>query len=195
MKLLMTLLCILPLSFLHAEKINEIDSLAAAYDYRIAAMEAEEEPFLVPHITTSSYLMKRAIGGVQHDITIYFDIVQSEEPSANIRKVSFTLKSGSYNIQYSYYFDLEGGLIYYHEKDENAYYDCQEWRLYFEGSQCLQLMKNPIKTNGCEGSSITTQKTTQFNDKEQEKIKMIQVEAQQFAKLLALHYALMTKID
>ena len=195
MKLIVALLFAFSTSFSYANKIDAVDSIVTAYDDRIATMEMEEEPFLVPHITTSSYLMKRAIGGVQHDITIYFDMTQSEEPSAVIRKVSFTLNSGSYNIQYSYYFDQDGRLIYYHEKDENAYNDCQEWRLYFNAKTCLQLNHQPVTTDGCEGSSAPNRTTSQFNDEEQAKIKTIQTEAEQFAELLSLHYGLMSKVD
>lgn len=176
-----------------------------AYDAFVMEAEQEETPEILPKITTTCTLMKRAIGTVNHDITIYFDradeIIESDDPSTSplnenyhaiIRKVSFTLTSGSYTIDFFYHFDSNGNLIRYQEKTVDSYYGCTLKTFYFNMGKCLKFTaKNFVSVDCPEEKEPTQIERTQLTDEDIKMLKEVIYECQKFKTLLELTYKLM----
>lgn len=184
---------------------EKIDSTVQVYDAFVTEAEQEETPEILPKITTGCTLMKRAIGTVNHDITIYFDradeIIESEKPSTSalnesyeaiIRKVSFTLTSGSYTIDFFYHFNSNGDLIRYQEKMVDSYYGCTLKTFYFNAGKCLKFTAKNFVSADCPEETESPQiERTKLTDEDVEMLKQVIDECQKFKTLLELTYKLM----
>lgn len=177
---------------------DEIEKICQDYDAQIAQSIEEESPELVPHINITANLIKRAIGSVQHNITIYFDEIETEEngsetdefiKEAVIRKVEFSLTSGSYKIDYSYYFDEDGKLILYSERSVG--YSCYFIQTYFKQKTAVRIKQQAISEENCDAEEETENfdHRNLSNDELAEALWIIS-DSDNFKKLLFYNYEL-----
>lgn len=179
---------------------ERIDQLVMEYDSYLYQHESEDMLDYVPHITISSHLIKRAIGGVDHAITIYFDrndvmlhteTDSWEEYEAVIRKATFTIKSGSYQIHCTYHFDENGRFILATQKNIDYNYGCFVKNYYFENGDCFKTVLRPFEMDeNCE-STIEYQESNKLNDDQKAEVVIMKREVEKLRKILELNYALM----
>lgn len=188
------------LSVISIAQTEQIDADIASYDAQIAQAVAEEMEEIVPHISTTCPLMLPAIGSVNHEIDIYFDYSQEESDIdgagirsiCTIRKVSFQIVSGSYQFDYTYYFDIAGVIIFHSERAEDANYGCTLTSYYFEEDNCIQLKSELLATEFCEiPAENQPEIRTELSDLEKVTVKWIQGNNKKFKSLLALYADLM----
>ena len=178
--------------------IDEIDALVSNYDKRLTNAMLEEEEYLVPHLEVKSQIMKRAIGIVDHTITIYFDkndkmmetkTHTKEVHHATIRKANFQLISGSYTIDYAYSYNEQGDLIYYEEKMIG--YSCYTKKMYFLEGVCVRVSKKAIKTDACEPTDEKDYKRIALTKEDKEESDYVLKKAEQFKALLKVNYSIL----
>ncbi len=180
-------------------QITKIDSTVRAYNEQLWQFESEGMEEFTPHLTITSDIIKRAIGPVNHEITIYFDrhdeIVEDEESSrevykATIRKVSFGLNTGSYTVVYDYYFDENGDFIYYWEYMIG--YACYEKILHFDQGKCVKIKQKMTSPEDCfESEEVDEFERTTLNESDKKIARNLIRETEQFKKLLQLNYQIM----
>lgn len=175
---------------------SEIDSLCQEYDKKIQQAIDEELTFEMPRIQIKTTLSKRAIGPVDHEITIYFDEYEVEigqegqdvfHKEAVIRKVEFEVESGSYRLFYQYYFDKGGILILYTESEMG--YQCVEKSTYFLDKEAIRITQKPFTKS----EQPCDEKPESFDKKELTKTEKAAAswlldEAKKFRELLFLNY-------
>ena len=181
-------------------QVETIDATIADYDAEIAMAIEEEMPEIVPHISTTCPLILPAIGLVNHQIDIYFDKNREEAEnddseiltSTSIRKVKFQIASGSYQLDYAFYFDLLGHLIYQSERAEDASYGCTLSSYYFDKGKCVQFRSELLATEFCEVPSENQPEIrTELSDSDLLSIKWIIDSSNKFKQLLALYAELL----
>jgi hypothetical protein len=188
------------LSFVSFSQIEAIDAHIAEYDAKIAEAVAEEMEEITPHISTTCPLMLPAIGPVNHEIDIYFEHYREESELdesgmvtiCSIRKVSFQIVSGSYQFDYTYYFNANGQLIFHSERVEDADYGCTLSSYYFKDDKCIQLKSELLATEFCElPDENQPEIRTELSEIERFTVKWIQESSEKFKSLLALYADLM----
>ncbi|UKN00826.1 hypothetical protein K6119_13915 [Paracrocinitomix mangrovi] len=145
---------------------DAIDEQCTSYDKML--IQAEEEAVPIGKMKVSCQLVKRAIGPVDHEITIYFDehetiITQDDSEQeeflkeAVIRKVEFEISSVSYKMKYAYYFD-EGGLLVKVDYVETGY-ECYHKESYFKSKTLIR-----VKQTATEGEDCQTEEKAETYD-------------------------------
>ena len=197
MRKLATIALTLLISHIWAQT-NEIDETCKEYDDKIALAEAEEMPELVPYLKISCTLIKRAIGPVDHLVTIYFDEHEIEigqpgqdvfHKEAVIRKATFSISAVSYNIHYSYYFNEGGILIKYVERQVG--YGCRIIENYFGEKGVIRMKQQPLEAD-CEESDIDAETfdKTELTKEEKASASWILDDANKFRDILFNNYEL-----
>lgn len=178
-----------------------IEKLCQDYDQKITKAIEEEMPEALPSIKVSCFLSKRAIGPVNHLITIYFDEhemeitgEEQEDPSfhkeAVIRKAEFTLSSGSYTDTYSYYFNEGGILIKYQVETEG--YSCYKKEVYFDEKGAIRETLTPNDNGPCpQEDNPKGYDKTELSKQEKASASWFQEDANKFRQILFLNYELM----
>ncbi|MCB9224589.1 MAG: hypothetical protein R2780_10000 [Crocinitomicaceae bacterium] len=175
---------------------EQTDKICKEYDQKIQTAIDEEVIYAVPQIQITTTLSKRAIGPVNHKITIYFDeyeieIEEGEEVSfhkeAVIRKVEFTIASVSYQIDYHYYFDEGGLLIRYDEKEIG--YECVHTTTYFKDKEPTRIVQKPLTDENCQAEKPAESfDKKELGKREKAEATWILDEAKKFRELLFLNY-------
>lgn len=149
--------------------------------------------FFPPKFTIESTLMERAIGEVKTATTVYFD--KHELASQNfdrpkdygvIRKVEVSIESGSYLINKTFYFNVQGELAYYYYKEGG--YECYEKSYYFNSSNCIQLTHHNLQTEDCDAAIQENYIKTKLNDSDKRRIISITNKATTYIVLLNTYY-------
>lgn len=178
-------------------QIQEIDSICNQYDKKIAQAIEEEAWEGLPKIETKSKLIKRAIGPVEHLITIYFDEYEVElgqegmdvfHKEAVIRKVEMVVESVSYKMEYSYYFDTGGLLIKYHMREVG--YNCLERTWHFDDKKVVRVKQNPLEADCLENKPVETF-DREPNADDKMRASWILDEAKKLREILFLNYELL----
>ncbi len=198
MKTIATLLFCFLVTFSWSQ-VETIDATISNYDADIIMAIEEEMPEIIPHISTTCPLILPAIGLVNHKIDIYFDKNRDESEnedemstSTTIRKVNFQIKSGSYELDYAFYFDLLGHLIYQSERAEDASSGCTLNSYYFDEGKCVQFRSELLATEFCEVPTENQPEIrTKLSDNDLLNIKWIIDSSNKFKQLLALYTELL----
>lgn len=143
---------------------EEIDKICSETDERVALAEEDGAFETFPKIEVKSQLMKRAIGPVDHMITIYFNeeekIFESNgttetevTTTATAQKIKFNITSVSYDITETYYYNSEGDLIKY-VKDEKGY-ECSILTYYFEDEKVIRIVSKQQESEACHSEDET----------------------------------------
>ena len=176
MKKLITSIFILTVFQLFAQ-VEKIDTICSEMDELIQQSIEEDIPQIAPSITIQTELMERAIGPVEHTMTIYFDEEEREfvangtdetswENIATRRKIIFREQSVSYDITYTYYYSEKGNLIKY-VRDEKGY-ECVIKTYYFEGETVIKVSSQTQKSNKChEEEEADTYERTSITEDDQ----------------------------
>jgi len=190
MKYFNLLIILLPLiGFSQNSEIKNIDSLRVTYETIIKNSQEEELDFYPPHITFSSVLMQRAIGTVNTEVTIYFDMLEDdveedipvEYPS--IRLVKVNINSGSYHIEKTFYFESNDQFSYY--KHHEIGYDCYQLEYYYSNNNLIYLKQKSLKTNDCISDTVVENRTTsKLNKQDLTLAKIVQSKAKEYNNLL-----------
>ncbi len=175
-------------------QIEQIDTQIKVYEEKLKQAEDFEEA--IPRITVNCNLMQRAIGEVNHFATLYFDrsdeIIELEDDNeevmeihtAQLRKVELTLKSGSYETIYTYYYNSNAQLICYQEKNLGDH--CYLLTYYYANDRCLKIVEAPLLTAYC--TETVLKERTSFSDNDNFFISEQLKKAEQFKELLAVYY-------
>lgn len=170
-------------------EIKNIDSSRVAYEVMVKNSQEEELDFYPPHITFSSSLMQRAIGEVNTEVTIYFDMLEDdveadmpvEHPS--IRLVKVNINSGAYHIEKTFYFESNDELAYY--KHHEIGYDCYQLEYYYSKNSLIYLKQKSLKTDDCvSDTEIENKMISKFKNQDITLAKIVQSKAKEYNNLL-----------
>jgi len=204
MKFLITIFFIAQVCVLFSQDIKgKIDSLKIEIDERIIlATEAFDGENIFPHMDMTCRLTQRAVGTVNSTVRVYFDrhdnLIWSEEeqiekPSyqATLRKAEMAVVSGSYILNFSFYFDEIGDLRAYIIELIDHDYGCSIEQYYFHNQKLLLFEKSVIDCDSKAVNSKTTKKDLTLD--EHMYGQELLVEANRFTMLLEINYRLFMK--
>lgn len=176
---------------------DQIEKICKEYDEKLSRAAEEEIPESVPNLKVNCTLTKRAIGPVDHQITIYFDEHEHEVEDmgdelmkeAVIRKVEFEISAASYTVNYSYYFNEAGLLIKYVERSIG--YECFLKQVYFNEKLPVRIQQDKITGDNCMSEKeAEVYVHTELSKKEKASATWLLEDADKFRQILFANYEL-----